>query len=74
MPKLMEQVHRKLRELHYSYRTEQSYSDWIRRFILYDVIPPGMASATLHRTELADHFIPCPDGFCDCGILGLACQ
>ncbi len=35
MPKLMEQVHRRLRELHYSYRTEQSYSDWIRRFILY---------------------------------------
>ena len=35
MPKLMEQVHGKLRELHYSYRTEQTYSDWIRRFILF---------------------------------------
>ncbi len=35
MPKLMGQAHRKLRELHYSYRTEQPYSDWISRFILY---------------------------------------
>ena len=43
-------------------------------FVLRAVIPPGMASATLHRKELADHFIPCPDGFCDCSILGLACQ
>src|SRR5580698_7846981 len=34
-PKLLEQVSAKLRVLHYSIRTEESYLDWIRRFILF---------------------------------------
>jgi len=34
-PKLLEQVADKLRVLHYSIRTERSYVDWIRRFILF---------------------------------------
>ena len=31
---LMEEVRRKLRVKHYSLRTEQAYTGWIRRFIL----------------------------------------
>lgn len=33
--KLLDQVRRKLRAKHYSYRTEQQYIAWIRRFILH---------------------------------------
>ena len=32
-PKLLVQVRNKLRTNHYSYRTEQHYLAWIRRFI-----------------------------------------
>lgn len=34
-PKLLDQVRDVLRRRHYSIRTEQSYVDWIKRFILY---------------------------------------
>lgn len=34
-PKLLEQVRNKIRFLHYSRKTEQSYIHWIRRFILF---------------------------------------
>lgn len=34
-PRLMDQVRDALRVRHYSYRTEQAYVGWIRRFILY---------------------------------------
>lgn len=34
-PRLFQRVRNKLRAKHYSYRTEQQYSAWIRRFILY---------------------------------------
>ena len=34
-PRLMDQVRQKMRVKHYSYRTEQSYCDWIKRFILF---------------------------------------
>ncbi len=33
--KLMEQVSDALRAKHYSYRTEQTYTDWIKRYILF---------------------------------------
>jgi integron integrase len=33
--KLMEQVSDALRTKHYSYRTEQTYTDWIKRYILF---------------------------------------
>jgi integron integrase len=33
--RLLEQVRDKLRAMHYSYRTEQAYLDWIKRFILF---------------------------------------
>jgi integron integrase len=34
-PKLLNQVQNRIRCKHYSIRTEQSYIDWIKRFILY---------------------------------------
>jgi integron integrase len=34
-PKLLEQVRDRLRVLHYSYRTEAQYVQWIKRFILF---------------------------------------
>jgi Phage integrase, N-terminal SAM-like domain len=35
MPRLLDRVRDHLRKLHYSYRTEQQYLFWIRRFILF---------------------------------------
>lgn len=35
MPKLLEEVRLHMRARHYSYRTEQSYTHWIRQFILF---------------------------------------
>jgi integron integrase len=34
-PKLLDQVRDKIRLKHYSIRTEQAYTDWVRRFILF---------------------------------------
>jgi integron integrase len=34
-PKLLDQVRQRIRLKHYSYRTEQSYIGWIKRYILY---------------------------------------
>ncbi len=34
-PRLMEQVRETLRVHHYSLRTEQSYLQWIKRYILF---------------------------------------
>jgi integron integrase len=34
-PKLLDQVRNKIRLKHYSIRTEQAYTDWVRRFILH---------------------------------------
>ncbi len=34
-PKLLDQVRDAIRVKHYSFRTEQAYTDWIRRFILF---------------------------------------
>jgi len=34
-PKLLDQVRTKIRFKHYSIRTEQAYTDWIRRYILH---------------------------------------
>ena len=33
--RLLDQIRHAVRTLHYSYRTEQAYVDWIRRFILF---------------------------------------
>ncbi|MDZ4153915.1 phage integrase N-terminal SAM-like domain-containing protein, partial [Methylicorpusculum sp.] len=34
-PKLLDMVRDKLRLKHYSLRTEQTYVDWIKRYILF---------------------------------------
>ena len=34
-PKLLEQVRELLRSRHYSFRTEEAYAGWIRRYILF---------------------------------------
>jgi len=34
-PKLLDQVRDTIRLRHYSLRTEQAYTDWIKRFILF---------------------------------------
>ena len=34
-PKLLDQVRDVIRRKHYSFRTEQTYLDWIRRFIFF---------------------------------------
>jgi integrase len=34
-PRLFEQVRNRLRTLHYSYRTEQQYLGWVRRFVVF---------------------------------------
>ena len=33
--KLLDQARDRLRAMHYSYRTEETYVDWMRRFILF---------------------------------------
>jgi integron integrase len=35
-PRLLDQVRRAIRLRHYSYRTEEAYVDWIRRFIVFN--------------------------------------
>jgi site-specific recombinase XerD len=56
-PKLLDQVRDVMRRKHYSIRTEQSYIDWIRRFILFHGKrhPAQMAEAevTAFLTHLA---------------------
>jgi hypothetical protein len=34
-PKLLDQLRHALRWMHYSYRTEQSYVKWVKRFVVF---------------------------------------
>ncbi len=34
-PKLLDEVHARIRRLNYSIRTEDTYVDWVRRFVLF---------------------------------------
>ena len=54
-PKLLDQVRDTIRLKHYSLRTEQAYTDWIRRFILFHNKrhPRDMAEAEV--TEFLTH-------------------
>lgn len=54
-PKLLDQVRDVIRRKHFSIRTEQSYVDWIRRFILFHNKrhPRDMAEAEV--TEFLTH-------------------
>jgi hypothetical protein len=53
----LDHVRNVLRRKHYSIRTEQSYVDWIRRFILFDAkrhpAQMGKAEVTAFLTYLA---------------------
>ena len=57
-PKLLDQVVAKMRVNHYSLRTEKSYTDWIKRFILhFDKQHPkdlGAAEVEAFLTHLAE--------------------
>ena len=56
-PKLLDQVRHAVRARHYSKRTEQTYVDWIKRFILFHARrhPSEMAESEINQllTELA---------------------
>ena len=58
-PKLLDQVRGKIRLKHYSIRTEQAYTDWIKRFILHfgKRHPRDMGAAEVEKflTYLAVH-------------------
>lgn len=51
MPKLLEQISDETRRRHYSHRTEQTYSHWIRQFILFT---GKQHPATLGAPEITD--------------------
>jgi hypothetical protein len=42
-PKLLDQVRQAIHRKHYSIRTEDSYVNWIRRFILFHMAKQGFA-------------------------------
>jgi hypothetical protein len=50
-PKLLDQVREAIRFKHYSLRTEKTYVDWIKRFILYHGKrhPQSMGPAEVRR-------------------------
>jgi len=53
--KLLDQVHDAIRLKHYSYRTEQAYIGWIRRYILFHDkrYPKDMSGVEAFLTHLA---------------------
>jgi site-specific recombinase XerD len=51
--KLLDQVRAVSRLKHYSVRTEQAYSDWIRRFIVFHLLENGYDIRTVQ--ELLGH-------------------
>ena len=50
-PRLMDQVRHAIRSRHYSYRTEQAYSDWIIRFIKHHKLKHPMEMGDKEVTE-----------------------
>jgi integrase len=54
-PKLLDQVRDTIRRKHFSIRTEQSYVDWIRRFILFHNKRHPREMAELEVTEFLTH-------------------
>ena len=49
--KLLDQVRHVIRKKHYSIRTEQAYTDWIKRFILFHEKkhPKDMGESEINR-------------------------
>jgi integron integrase len=54
-PKLLEQVRDAIRRKHFSIRTEQAYTDWIRRFILFHKKRHPREMAETEVTEFLTH-------------------
>jgi site-specific recombinase XerD len=54
-PKLLDQVRAVIRRKHFSIRTEQSYVDWIRRFILFHNKRKPREMAEAKVTEFLTH-------------------
>src|SRR3954467_2247430 len=56
-PKLLDRVRQACRVRHYSYRTEEAYADWVRRFILFHgkrhPLEMGAAEINQFLTDLA---------------------
>jgi Phage integrase, N-terminal SAM-like domain len=48
--KLLDQMRDMLRAKHYSLRTEQSYCDWVERFIRFDSFAPRSLSLSACRS------------------------
>jgi hypothetical protein len=53
--KLLDQVRDALRLKHYSYRTEQTYIDWIRRYILFHNKRHPQEMGTAEVTQFLTH-------------------
>lgn len=53
-PALLERLRQRLRTRHYSYRTEQSYADWARRFLAYLVERQGTPHPRVDSEALRD--------------------
>jgi hypothetical protein len=70
-PRLLEQLRQAIRYKHYSYRTEQAYVHWVRRFILFcgkrHPSTLGEAEVTRFLNHLAvDRQVAAPGWLPDC--------
>ncbi|MCD6507695.1 phage integrase N-terminal SAM-like domain-containing protein [Candidatus Poribacteria bacterium] len=56
-PKLLDRVRETLRRKHYSYRTEQAYVNWIKRYITHLAVNENVASSTQNQVLSALLFL-----------------
>ena len=54
-PKLMWLVRSKIRAMHYSYKTEQSYAGWIKRYIHFHHLTHPKDMGALHVNDFLTH-------------------
>ena len=52
---VLEELRRRLRTRHYSYRTESSYADWVRRFLAYLSERQGIPSPRVESAGVRDY-------------------
>jgi hypothetical protein len=57
-PRLLDQVREAIRLRHYSIRTEQAYTDWIKRFILFHGKIKEYCKSGAIKTSLFDESLP----------------
>lgn len=79
--RLLDQVRERIRDKHYSLRTEQAYVQWVRAFVKWHGLrhrhPHGAGVARAFGREDDDDLHPCLEGRCrsdlqPVGYLGLA--